>query len=735
MPLWSLVGCLSQLGVADPEFCARYADADGDSFGDPAVSEQQECATESEGWVDNRLDCDDSDAEVFPGAEVACTGGDNNCDGLADDTDADGDGFLGCEECDDTRDAAYPGADETCNTFDDDCDEVIDEEPVDPTTWFADEDDDGFGDPSNTVDACEVPEGFTDDDQDCDDARDDVYPEATEVCDGVDQDCDGMEDEDSVDAETWYRDADEDSYGDGSITVASCEVPEGYADNPDDCDDDEAEANPGRDEECDGIDNDCDGEADESDAVDALTWYPDTDSDGYGDSSSTQQACDRPSGWTAVSGDCDDDEADVNPGEVEACNAVDDDCDGDTDEDFDDTDSDGTADCIDDCPVYADPTATSGDGSSSSPYAGVNEAITLRGGFCDEIVLLAGTYYETIDYGGDDLDISSADGAPSTVLDASGSGSVVTFQSGETTAAVLEGVTLTNGAGSTATSPGTSTSTTQGGGLWVYSSDPTITDCIIEDNTTTGRGAGGWFYDWDGSFEGNTVRDNTSSKSGRAGAGLFLEDSAGSILSNTFSDNDATSTNSGGGAIYAYDGGPEIAYNLFEENEAVFAGGGLLLHGTSSTVYNNLFIDQEADAIAFLDGDSSSVYHNTMDGNGYGVYLYVTSSGSAPSVAFVNNLVTDSDTYGIDVAAGGFSRFAYNDVYGSGEDDYNGYSDPTGSNGNISQDPLYVGSRDFTLQTGSLAIDGGVTLSAVTDDYAGTARPTGTASDIGAYEQ
>ena len=55
--------------------------------------------------------------------------------------------------------------------------------------FYADGDGDGFGETSYPVEACEAPEGYADNDLDCDD-QNDLYPDAPEQCDELDNDCD-----------------------------------------------------------------------------------------------------------------------------------------------------------------------------------------------------------------------------------------------------------------------------------------------------------------------------------------------------------------------------------------------------------------------------------------------------------------------------------------------------------------------------------------------------------------
>ena len=91
---------------------------------------------------------------------------------------------------------------------------------------------------------------------DCDDSDPLSYPSASESCDGADNDCDSSIDEGVT--TLYYRDADNDTYGDAATTTLDCSVPSGYATNSSDCDDGDATVYPGASETCDGDDEDCD---------------------------------------------------------------------------------------------------------------------------------------------------------------------------------------------------------------------------------------------------------------------------------------------------------------------------------------------------------------------------------------------------------------------------------------------------------------------------------------------
>ncbi|MBK7426238.1 MAG: T9SS type A sorting domain-containing protein [Saprospiraceae bacterium] len=99
---------------------------------------------------------------------------------------------------------------------------------------------------------------------------------------------------------------------------------DGYASDTD-CNDNNPAINPAATEICDGVDNDCDGLMDEG--LTFVIYYPDTDGDGYGTGAGTSLCTNPGTGFVTLGGDCNDSNPDINPGETEVCDGMDNDCD------------------------------------------------------------------------------------------------------------------------------------------------------------------------------------------------------------------------------------------------------------------------------------------------------------------------------------------------------------------------------------------------------------------------
>ncbi|MBT9557487.1 MAG: thrombospondin type 3 repeat-containing protein [Myxococcales bacterium] len=352
----------------DPE----QLDTDTDGKGDACDTDDDQDGTP------DVLDCGPTDPAVSPKATEICNSKDDDCDGVADEAGAsgctdylyngDGDSFgVGTSaqclcapkapftavtggDCNDQNGQVFPGASEVCNGQDDDCDELKDEgAAVGCTDGYVDGDKDGVG-TGDVVCACSGTAGTAAIGGDCNDADASVKPGALELCNGKDDSCNGLTDEQgSLGCQAYYKDADQDGTGSSGEIRCLCAPDESAsftAATSGDCNDADAEVAPAHPEVCDLKDNNCNGQLDEGVQT---TFFLDEDTDGFGASYSSKLACAAPNGFVAKAGDCNDFNGAIYPQAVEACNDVDDDCDGLTDDGlatqtiYKDNDGDGYA--------------------------------------------------------------------------------------------------------------------------------------------------------------------------------------------------------------------------------------------------------------------------------------------------------------------------------------------------------------------------------------------------------
>ena len=232
--------------------------------------------------------------------------------------DRDGDGWIdaadGGWDCDDQDPLRHPGMSEICNLRDDDCDGAIDD--ADPSldrstasTWFLDEDGDGWGALGSARRYCTRPDSVVPRGGDCADDDRERSPATPEVCNGLDDDCDGLVDDadpDTLNTVAWYLDYDGDGLGDPDSSIWLCTPLPGYVANASDCDDDDRLVGG------------------------PIAWRPDEDGDGYGQGPATDPSCEAPPAHTRADAplDCHDRDPLRHPQAPEICgDDIDQDCD------------------------------------------------------------------------------------------------------------------------------------------------------------------------------------------------------------------------------------------------------------------------------------------------------------------------------------------------------------------------------------------------------------------------
>jgi hypothetical protein len=200
---------------------------------------------------------------------------------------------------------------------------------------------------------------------------------------------------------------------------------------------------------------------------------------------------------------------------------------------------------------------------------------------------------------------------------------------------------------------------------------------------------------------GNMIRNNSWNNAGAGfGGGIALYNPepalnpGSALIENNIIQGNVAGT--WGAAMWTYgdESGTVIAQNLITGNSAPENDAGLYLDSTLAALVNNTITDGRnvpytSRYVVLLPDDASTVVANN---------LIIAFHSATSALSCGNGPANPANFYNNDV---------YSSVYSSQGPAYVNCADQTGTNGNISANPEFVGNSNFRLKGGSPAIDAG----------------------------
>ncbi|MBN1766560.1 MAG: right-handed parallel beta-helix repeat-containing protein [Sedimentisphaerales bacterium] len=252
----------------------------------------------------------------------------------------------------------------------------------------------------------------------------------------------------------------------------------------------------------------------------------------------------------------------------------------------------------------------------------------------DTIIISQGTYPEHINLAGLAITLRSTDPnnpqvVANTVINGSGSGSVILLENSEDTSTVIDGLTITGG------------NSGFGAGILCVDAGCTVRNCVISSNIVTNRGGG--LYCQNGGeiiISGCTFSDNQAAQ---LGGGIYIINTDIAIDYSTFSNN--SSNDYGGGVFVRNTEQATISDCVFNNGNTSTYGGGVCCYESDLALSNTRLNGNEATyggAVTYYSNSSGSVKHCTITGNissrGGGIYCNGASSPEIYHCVLAGNL-------------------------------------------------------------------------------------------------
>jgi parallel beta-helix repeat protein len=317
-----------------------------------------------------------------------------------------------------------------------------------------------------------------------------------------------------------------------------------------------------------------------------------------------------------------------------------------------------------------------GDGSAMNPFGTIQHAIDVSA-HGDTVLVESGTYKENINFKGKCIAVLgvgahllSAAARPEVLratIDGGGSGSVVRFEGGEDSTAVLARLTVKGGH-----------SSDDGAGIHCHRSSPTIRGNIITEN----EGSGIHCRACSPIITGNVIKHNNHLCGN--GGGIHCRDSDALIIDNIIDRNWASELfmpcHVYGGGVYCRGGSPVLADNVISRNASAYRGGGVSFHNSAVTLVGNTIFANRGGGI-YCSGSSVRITNSIIWANGIETRAssiwatYCDIAGGWPGTGNI-----DGDPLFIDARNGNFNICQQSPCLDAGDPDM---TDPDGSRADI----------------------------------------------------